>query len=149
MTQPNPDSSVRHDLLAGLITGIPVRIVKLFDESLFWYQNSMGATVEYCDLDDEWAVLRLGSAVLVLLSGYRANENAPIGTAVCIAVVALVKVEAWAKSRDLPVGVIGAGPWGRDALWLADPGGNIILCYVDSRTSSDGSELPESNWAAM
>jgi len=110
-------------------TGEVVRVVQLFDESLLWYQTSMHARIITCDLDNGWAVLQLGYSKFVLLSGHRANEDIPIGTAICVTAENIADLAVWAHSRGLRIGTVGSGPLGRKALWLADPEENILVFF--------------------
>ena len=75
----------------------PIRIVKRFEESLFWYQNFMGASVGASDLDKGWAIIKLGSSTVILLSQGRKHENIPAGTAVSAAVRAIEGLQSWAE----------------------------------------------------
>lgn len=111
--------------------GMQVRVVKLFDESLMWYRNNMRAIVSSLDLDNGWAALQFGSCKLVLLSAQRANEDIPVGTAVCIEVETTVGLPAWTKSIGLRGGAMGPGPWGNKAVWFTDPEGNTIVCFAE------------------
>ena len=114
-------------------TGEVVRVVKLFDESLMWYQANLHATLSTCDLDNGWAVLQLGYSKFVLLSARRANEEIPAGTALCVAAEDIDALAVWANSSGLRTGSVGSGPWGRKALWVTDPEGNISIFFEDLR----------------
>src|SRR5206468_3959967 len=117
----------RHEVRGGM----QVRVVKLLDESLMWYRNSMRAAVSSLDPDNGWATLQIGSCRLVLLSARRTNEDIPVGTALCIEVETTAGLQAWAKSIGLRSGAMGPGPWGNKAIWFADPEGNAVVCFAE------------------
>ncbi len=114
-------------------TGEVVRVVKLFDESLMWYQASLHATLSTCDLDNGWAVLQLGYSKFVLLSACRANEEIPAGTAICVVAEDIDDLTVWAHSKGLRSGTVGSGPWGSKALWVTDPEDNILMFFENFR----------------
>jgi|ERR1022692_2640688 hypothetical protein len=130
MTSELPVSLIRPLHVQTMQTGMFVRVVKLLDESLMWYRTSMSATIITCDLDNGWALIQLGSSAFVLLSARQSNEDVPICTAVCVAVETIDGLAAQAESRGLCTGTLRPGPWGHEALWLADPEGSIIICFT-------------------
>ena len=136
MTPQSPVSLIKPLHVQSTHTGMIVRIVKLLDESLIWYRTIMNATVINSDLDNGWALIQLGSSAFVLLSTGRANEHIPISTAVCVLVETIEGLAARAEDKGLRAGALGSGPWGREALWLADPEGSIIICFTASAQDS-------------
>jgi len=112
---------------AGPLAGDPRPLGVLYGvrdlvDSIAWYQETLGLTLVHYDPESDWAELRGGEGLAVLLT-FAADENRR-----GVLVLEVADAAAFVRAHPRPVWTRGTG-WGRLAAY-ADPAGNPLL-FID------------------